>query len=42
VEGNRYQTDLRTAKQRFFVDYGHVGKTQDEIFESDGFFNSGP
>jgi hypothetical protein len=24
------------------VDYGHVGKTQDEIFESDGFFNSGP
>jgi hypothetical protein len=42
VEGNRYQTDLRTGKQRFFVDYGQSGKAPDEIFESGGFFSAGP
>ena len=42
VAGNRYQTDLRTGKRRFFVDYRQVGKTQDEIFESGGAFNSVP
>ena len=42
VEGNRYQTDLRTPKRRFFVHYWQVGKTRDEIFESGGFFNPGP